>query len=193
MARGGWRYGAGRPGWHILAEQCLQIDVRELARREMLAGGSFTWRWTNTRTGELVGAISITTWPGEARLHYLHDGQPVSDRVEIAPSACHYGGTRPWFLCPRCSRRVAVLFLRSGRFKCRHCSQVAYASQSEDVIGRAWRRQAKLEARLGANWQRPKGMHHETRDKLVTAILACEELREFELAAFIERNAWAFP
>lgn len=103
-------------------------------------------------------------------------------------SACSYGGTRPWLLCPPCGNRVAMLYLRSGRFICRRCARVVYASQSEDLIGRAWRRQAKLEVRLGEHWQRPKGMHHATRQKLMTAILAREELRDRALYDFTHRR-----
>ena len=52
---------------------------------------------------------------------------------------------------------------------------------------RAWRRQAKLEARLGPNWQRPKGMHHRTRTRLLEGIFECEEIREDALAVYLSR------
>ena len=153
----------------------------------MLVGGSYSWRWSNSRTGEDVGSIGISTGPGHARLSYSHDDTPISETLRIAETACNYGGVRPWFMCPRCSRRVAVLFLRSGRFMCRPCGRVAYASQAEDAMGRAWRRQGKLEARLDENWRRPKGMHHATRERLVDGIFDCERLRDEALSAYLCR------
>jgi len=165
--------------------------VRQLAKHNRLAGGSFSWRWTNTYTGQDAGSIGITTRPGHAVLNYSHNGQAVSDDVRVVQTACNYGGTRPWFQCPRCTKRVAVLYLRSGRFMCRHCGGVVYASQADDAIGRAWRRQAKLEARLVDGWQRPKGMHRTTRERLVDRILDCEWVRDNAIADFMRRHGLA--
>jgi hypothetical protein len=78
--------------------------------------------------------------------------------------------------------RVAVLFLRAGRFACRQCQRIAYASQSDDAMGRAWRKQATIEAVLGPNWTQPKGMHHATRERLLAVIWDCEERRDVALA-----------
>ena len=54
MGNGGWRSGAGSPGWKAKAEQCLPLDVRALYRRnaasELLrpmaraARSKFAWR-----------------------------------------------------------------------------------------------------------------------------------------------------
>lgn len=187
MARGGSRYGAGRPGWHLKAEHCLQLDVRKLAPHMLLGSGAFAWRWTNSRTGKETGSMTIYSWPDKLRLSFTQDGRPCGHDVAIVRTACNYGGSRPWLLCPPCGGRAAVLYLRSGRFICRRCAKVAYASQSEDVFGRAWRIQAKLEAQLEKHLQRPKGMHHATRARLLEAIQACEELRDRALARFAQR------
>lgn len=187
MGCGGSRYGAGRPGWHVKAEHCLRLDVRALARHKVLAGGVFSWRWTNSYTGEESGSITIYSRPDGLHLSFSQNGQPCSHEVGIVRTACHYGGNRPWLSCPPCGRRVAVLYLRGGRFICRHCARAVYASQSEDLFGRAWRRQSKLERKLGEYWARPKGMHHATRTRLVAAIQACEELRERALIDFAQR------
>ena len=78
-----------------------------------------------------------------------------------------------------------MLFLRAGRFACRHCQRIAYASQSGDLCDRTWRKQAKVEAKLGPNWQRPKGMHDTTRERLLSIIWDCEERRDAALAGFL--------
>lgn len=112
----------------------------------------------------------------------------MSQEVRITGTACNFGGSRPWFQCPRCWRRVGILFMRSGNFICRHCGRVAYASQSADCMGRAWIKQQKAERRLGEGWARPKGMHNSTHQKLLAAIIECEERRNVALAMFIERH-----
>jgi len=80
-----------------------------------------------------------------------------------------------------------VLYLRGG-FACRHCSRVVYASQSEDALGRLWRKQEKAEAKLGENWQRPKGMHRTTYERVLNRILDCEGRRDDALCEFALRH-----
>ena len=179
MGKGGHRCGAGRPGWRVKAEGCMRLDVRDLVRRQILGRTvSTSWHWTNFYSGEEVGSIGINGQPTFLELRYSTNGVPVAERVAILRTACGFGGSRPWLHCPRCSRRVGVLYMRGGRFVCRHCGHVAYTSQSEDALGRAWRLQSKLESRLGDNWARPKGMHHSTREKIVERIFGCEMTRE---------------
>lgn len=187
MGRGGTRYGAGRPGWHVKAEYCKSLDARRLQRDGWLRPGvSCAWGWRNA-DGESTGSISLRVEAGALVLSYKLNGEPFTERVPILRTACNYGGGRSWFGCPRCGRRVAVLYLRHG-FACRQCSRVAYASQSDDVTGRAWRVQRKIEARLDKYWQRPKGMHQTTHSRLLAAIFECEERRDAALCAWAVRH-----
>lgn len=123
-------------------------------------------------------------------LNYTMRDRPMRQRVPILTTPCHFGGQRQWFACPNCHRRVAVLFLRVNRFFCRRCNRIAYGSQSDDALGRTWRKQAKIERRLGENWQRPNGMHQATYTKLLATILDCEERRD---AALIMAFGRLFP
>jgi hypothetical protein len=191
MGRGGSRFGAGRPGHKLKAEYVQRIDVREWARRGYLkSGSSFSWSWT--RGDEKTGSIGITVFSAHSltlRYTFTLNGEArgIADDVPLIRSQCAYGGSRPWFGCPRCAGRVAVLYLRGGRFACRKCQRVAYASQSEDVLSRMWRKQAKLEKRLGKYWQRPKGMRLQTYEKLRQGILNLEGRRDEALAVFAQR------
>lgn len=187
MARGGMRYGAGRPGWHAKAEHCLRLDIRDLARRDLLCRAGFTWQWTDKQSGKELGRIGISTIGGDLTLNYAVNGQPVTEHIGIERTECNFGGTRPWLHCPRCGSRVAVLFLRGSRFTCRPCGRIAYGSQADDLVGRLWRKQRKLERRLGENWRRPKGMHQKTRQRIVTEILECEARREAALLPVMAR------
>jgi hypothetical protein len=186
MSRGGSRSGAGRPATHVKAEHCKSIDVRRWHRLGLLQEGrAGTWQWTNSETGKPVASIGFRSDGGSVTLNYSIDGRPLAQTLRLSQSACNYGGARPWFICPIRGERVAVLFLRAGRFACRHCQRISYASQSDDVCGRTWRKQAKAEAKLGPNWRRPKGMHDTTRERLLSIIWDCEERREEALAHFL--------
>ena len=166
----------------------MRLDVRHLARRRALApGSSGSWSWTVTGTGEEVGSIGYRMEAGALVLSYSINGDPRTQRVPILRTPCNYGNTRPWFACPHCMARVAVIYMRRGGFYCRKCAQVAYYSQSEDECGRSWRKQQKAEAKLDAHWRRPKGMHHATRERLLQTVWECEETRDLAIAAFMAK------
>ena len=194
MGTGGSRFGAGRPATHVKAEYCKQLDVRRWQREGALqAASSGSWRWTDTETGEQTGSIGYRVDDGCVKLDYSIDGKPSGQTIRLSYSACNYGGTRPWFICPIRGERVAVLYLRAGRFACRQCQRLAYASQSEDALGRMWHKQAKAEAKLGKNRQRPKGMHATTRERLFSIIWQCEELRDAALANHLAALMRRYP
>ena len=186
MGTGGSRHGAGRRATHVKAEHCRRIDVRRWQREGILhAGRAGGWQWTDPDTGKQTAAIGYRANGGSVTLNYSIDGEPRTQVVWLSETACNYGGARQWFTCPIRGERVAVLFLTAGRFACRHCQRIAYGSQSGDPIDRTWRKQAKVEAKLGPNWVRPKGMHATTRDRLLSIIWQCEERREVALSAHI--------
>jgi len=186
MGTGGSRYGAGRPAWHVKAEHCRRIDVRRWHREGVLQEGQWgSWVWTDSETGERTASIGYRADRGAMQLDYSIDGVPSSQRISLDRTGCNYGGSRPWFICPIRGERVAVLFLRAGRFACRHCQRLVYASQSGDVIDRTWRRQYKAESKLGEHWQRPKGMHKTTHERLLSIIWDCEERRDAALAGYL--------
>ena len=132
-------------------------------------------------------SIGFHTNQGSVTLEYSIDGKPESQNVWLSESACNFGGVRPWFICPVGGESVAVLYLRAGRFACRDCQRIAYASQSDDLFARMWRRQQKAEAKLGPDWARPKGMHEATRERLLSIIWECEEQRDGALANYVAR------
>ncbi len=190
MGKGGHRWNAGRPASHIKAEHCFQIDARRWTREGLLCVGSAgAWVWRDAETGTETGRIGYRSEAGRVLLNFAVNGEPVRQHIGTQRTACNYGGGRVWFACPRCGRRVAVLFLRGNSgFICRHCGRIAYSSQSEDATGRAWRKQRKVEAKLWAGWSRPKGMHRVTHERLLTVIESCEQLREAALFEFMCRR-----
>ena len=141
--------GSGRHwycGANNTTEDYRSIDVRRWQRDGLLSPyQSFGWQWS--RDGEVVASIRVRTEQGRVFLIYRHrrNGEEWQDEnypVYLEWTACNLGGQRPWFLCPAqgCGRRVAILYLGSSIFACRHCYQLSYPSQRETDYDRAARR-----------------------------------------------------
>lgn len=191
MSKGGMRFGAGRPSYKAKAEQLQRVEIGRWHRGGYLrAGNSFTWAWN--RGGEPTGEISVLVHGASSlALRYMvgSEGQrrDGSQTILLTQTACNYGNARTWFACPVCQRRAGVLYLRAGRFACRHCQRVSYSSQSCDLMDRMWRKQSKIEGRLAEHWQRPKGMRLKTYERLISQLEVCEQSREEAFCQFAAR------
>jgi hypothetical protein len=53
--------------------------------------------------------------------------------------------------------------------------RLSYASEADDAMGRLWRKQRKLEAKLGEDYQKPKGMRPRTYEHI------CAQIDEVEV------------
>ena len=106
--------------------------------------------------------------------------EPRLDNLLVDWTNCYFGGSRPWFICPRgrCGRRAAILYWSSG-FACRRCLGLAYESQNEQPLERICRRVAKYSAKLvtleGLPNQKPARMHARTYLRLLHAIDSAAE------------------
>ena len=169
---------SGRRGGKRTTSDMWALDVRKVQREGGLEPGETfgcTWR---RRGGEVIASVDLKMETDRVMLDYQRkvDGQWQARRypVEIAWTACHYGGQRAWWLCPGastgagCGRRVAVLY-GGDKFNCRHCHDLAYKSQRQAPDDRAFQRADQLRARLGwgpgiirAPGGKPKGMHWRT-------------------------------
>lgn len=177
---GGYR--SGRPGWRLKAEECCRLDIRYLHRHGTLTSGWRSYSWN--RGGEPAGSINYMGNGGNSiTLDYRtrdYDGDwvPMRYDVRIAWTFCHYGGSRPWFLCPQCRRRVAVLYLPGNVAACRKCYNICYSSQCEDISGRAIRRMGKIAKRLGGEYgdfpDKPKRMRWATYNRLAGQYLQAD-------------------
>jgi|SRR5208283_3598141 len=54
----------------------------------------------------------------------------TEQKLKLTTTEPFFGGTRYWFSCPGCARRVAILYLPFGAdfFACRYCYSLTYAS-----------------------------------------------------------------
>lgn len=86
-------------------------------------------------------------------------------RLRISTTKCTFGGERPWFHCPGCDRRCAVLY--EPRFQCRLCEDGRYLTELGSPKMRASLRARKIMRKLQMGPKeglrlpivRPKGMH----------------------------------
>ncbi len=106
--------------------------------------------------------------------------------VKLDNTPCNYGGERPWFRCPGCDTRVAILYgqklangasVKNRRFKCRRCHNLVYPSQRETWRSRMFTKAEKLWGRIGGRWGgKPKGMHWRTYNRLADEAMHFRDL-----------------
>lgn len=152
------------------------IDIRRWKRKNLLTpGNSFS----------LFKADGISLYVDTAQnlnnfvIHYqskkeIKTLKSLDYIIQLNWVNCHFGGKRPWFICPlkKCGQRVAILY-GGPIFACRHCYKLVYQSQRESISDRAIRQAEKIRNKL--QWStgildgiqdKPKGMHWCTFERL---------------------------
>jgi hypothetical protein len=159
-------------------EDHLKIDIHWMKKYGNLTkgkAGSIFW----SRNGQQKGCIGYYTENDRLVLNYeiTHrngKSESIRDEIFFAWTSCNYGGKRQWFLCPKCNRRVAILY-GGIYFHCRHCHSLTYASQQESRSDRLRRRSRKIRTKMGGGNNlvepfpfKPKNMHWDTYWRLRT-------------------------
>lgn len=157
-----------------LTEESPAFDIRNLFRSGRLSAGEYTFRrWY---AGGGANQKVLVTMEG-GRLVLRHSARPDSPTYDqkffIEHTPCHFGGSRPWLVCPGCSKRVAIIYKNGRYFYCGRCCKLSYPSQVEGVFEGSVRKAERIRKRLGwphgiLFWARakPKGMHYETFERL---------------------------
>lgn len=169
-------FGTGRRGNKSCTGDMRQVDVRRLQREGYLKPGTaYGWQWS--RHGEIEASINRSVQVDQVTFTYRHRAggeawRDVHCTVPLERTPCTYGGTRTWWHCPCCARRVALLYI-GNMPACRHCYQRSYRCEREGLDDRATRQADKLRDRLGwipsilnGNGPKPKGMHWRTFERL---------------------------
>lgn len=94
-------YHSGKP---ILVEDCQRVEISALLRK------------AKERLKQQLLTVEIS----------------ISElRIELTPSKTALGGTRYWFKCPSCARRVSTLFVHplTSVVGCRKCLELEYRSR----------------------------------------------------------------
>ena len=192
--------GMGSGGWNARGRSttgtALRLDVNVVRHRGCLAPGwSGPWAWTWS-TGER-STIGIEARDDGVTLDFnvrINGGEPerIVQNVAVTWEPCRFGGERPFWLCPRCGRRVAVLYgVRT--FRCRTCNRLTYPSQRERDPDRAQRRADKIRRRLGGEPglgqipPRPPRMHRRTYRRLMEQVFEADDETEDAAMALLMR------
>lgn len=166
-------YGSGqRYDSKQTTEGQLMIEIQWMKKHGQLKEGmtgSILWECNGQQTGRIgystEGDRLVLNYKIEYRSGEL---ESIQDEIFFTWTSCNYGGKRQWFLCPKCSRRVAILY-GDIYFRCRHCHNLTYASQQESISDRLRRRSRKIRKRMGGGNNlmepfpfKPKNMHWDT-------------------------------
>jgi len=171
--------GPGSGTWYrwdkrTTAEEVKRIDIRFMKKHGYLSSGRRSMSWSSG--GESSGSIQYIIYSDCMILDYKFrrsggDWEQVKQTINFNETACNYGNTRKWFLCPNCNKRIAVLYGVDKLFLCRHCYNLPYGSQGETYLDRMVRKSNKISAKL---WEdedgylvKPKGMHWRTYNNLI--------------------------
>lgn len=171
-----------------VTSSALQIDINILNRKGALSEGKsgFVEITTSLRSCHFHFKVSESeiTFTYEAS-HENEQLQRYEYEVPITWTQCNYGGSRPWFCCPKCDRRCGILYIGkiSLHFLCRNCQRLCYQSQLENELGIIVQRINYYKKRLGlTGWasaggllMRPKYMRLLTFIKLGYALCREEE------------------
>ena len=152
--------GSGSGRWDRYGSKDTADGQRSLDVNWLRRNGRLRKNWQSTvqwsSHGKEVGSIQLISYGESIELVYRiriagGDWQDVREPVNLAWTPCHYGGRRPWFLCPYCGRRVGKLYGAGRLFLCRQCCGLVYESQREDAAFRLLRKAQNIRWRLGGS------------------------------------------
>ena len=146
-------------------EQTRSLEIGPLQRDGYLSAPKQDWLIWRREGGEITGMARVE-WDGtQLRIR--------NQVIDIVRTPCRFGGYRLWFRCV-CRRRVSAMYSpNGGRWGCRHCYRLTYATRQAIPRDRQLLRAQRIRRRLGGSPNmlepfppKPKGMHRRTYDRL---------------------------
>jgi hypothetical protein len=173
----------------IPCEQYGALDVRGWGHEGRLVPGRRSE--APVRLGGVVaGHVEVVASPNEdgVRISWQERSRPpVSLFILTDSTPVHFGGRRPWFLCPRCHCRVGRLYFAGDVLWCRKCLRLTYACQEEWGEWRGSARAERILRRLGAHPDearvlaipegKPPRMRWRTYERLVAVVHRAQDKR----------------
>jgi len=123
--------GRPRSSTRLWVEECASVGIANSTRRTSRLSRS----QPTLEDGLIDRSLEIVTSDASG----LRDAQ----RVRVTVTHPHFGGTRCWYVCPRCGLRAGKLYaLDVGVLGCRVCLNLVYRCQyRKDLI---WARCVRL-------------------------------------------------
>jgi hypothetical protein len=179
-------------------EHYLPLDVRQVAVYGLLKPGIEASILLRSADGRNVATANLDIGSDRLCLCLSDSLRAVPSEIRFERAPCRFGGTRPWFHCPRCNSRRAVLYGLDdhGSFSCRRCMSLVYSSQDETKMDRLRRRQSRIQAKLAGPYRmgRPKRQHWATFRRIsrdLNSVLAKQNhLRAESARKFLDRHGW---
>jgi hypothetical protein len=168
------------------------LDIHWLKREGKLVprtGFVLTWCQGCVRSVEVKVRVARNALEASWATNGDGGATSVEVRVSFCGTPCHFGGSRPWFCCPKCHSRCGKVYFAGHVLVCRRCLGLAYRCQSETQANRARRVARRVRRRLGTSKnlavpidRKPKGMHRQTFNGLVQKSLNAESVAINDLA-----------
>ena len=139
------------------------LSIYQLRRGGHLAAGRFRLhiQWTVHSEQEFHAYVR------DDRLRFVEPGAPIEAfTIRLQWTPVNFGGSRPWFICPGCERRVAKRAIQRSGLLCRHCiGEPPYLSKNGDEFEAIMDQIVRLRQRYnipglcGAAIEKPRYMH----------------------------------
>lgn len=148
---------SGRQYWSkskLTTENIPKMDIRKFKKMGFLnEGEQLEWSWINRNNHKKMASLEIIVLENILLVTSLYkfDNFQINEdpiQVELDYTDCFLGGSRPWFVCPLCGRRCAILYLCSTP-ACRICHDLSYECQRETDYGRYVRKVNKIRKSVG--------------------------------------------
>lgn len=171
----------------LKVEECIDLNADQLRKWGALTPGSASSVSTywNDELALVMRLEAAQRWLFIADDTRTSPMRIERQSIELDWVGCNYGGRRTYLLCPGegCQQRCAALYLVAGRFRCRRCHGLLYASQTKDRWGRLLWQANKVRESLGGEpgtsqliADRPRGMWNQTYLRKRAAIREYERL-----------------
>jgi hypothetical protein len=143
------------PRYRATWEQVSALDADHIASWGAFAGYAGPITFDNTEPTKLhvehdaerdtFGAFYV--WKGKD-----DEVGPIRSTVRLERRPCRLGGTRAYFVCPRCARRTLRLAVLAGGLCCGTCGRITWGSRRETETRRLVRKANKVALRLGLDY-----------------------------------------
>lgn len=191
----------------LTVSECYDIDIFTLKKIGGLSSENCSYKfvWCDEDNNK----VGIVKKGDILNFKYVVTNKKTGERriydypVNITYTKCNYGGSRSWFICPICGRRVAKLYAKNDQFCCRTCNNLSYRScqTSGDIMAQVDRKIYKLQDKLKMKRKvyrtggiRPKGMHQDKYDKLLNCLWKLysqkDKIFEYKCAALLSKRSF---